>query len=199
MYCNICILYISNTTYTYIYTHFSLPNLHAFSNSNPQLALGNGIHKLAHILATLIQYKLERLRPRLTVIRKPIIVVPQTAHIALDHAFEGRILLEIENLRGVKFEVILDNVVMGDIVAPALGADVVRGAQRVLCCSETRRVGIGVVEMGDEWVCGRGKGIEGLRGSRRVVEMDVEEEAVFVSRVSLFEFASNGAVGGADV
>lgn len=38
-----------------------------------------------------------------------------------------------------------------------------------------------------------------MRGSRRVVEMNVEKKAMFISRVSLFEFASDGAVGRTDI
>lgn len=142
---------ISISAILHLHTPFSL-NLHHLSNSHPQLPLRNRIHKLTHILPALIQHKLKRLHPRLTVIRKPVILVTQTAHIVLDHTFQRRILLEIQNLRRIQLEVILDNVVVRNIVAPALSTDLVRGTQRVLCCCETRRVRIRVVEMSGKWV-----------------------------------------------
>lgn len=90
---------------------------------------------------------------------------------------------------------------MRDIVAPALGADFVVWEKAELRRCVARGICRRVIEVrgeraGRDVVLG-GERIVGLW--RRVVEVDVEEEGVFVVREALLELASDGTVRGADV
>lgn len=170
--------------------------------SNTQHPLCNPLAKRIHILPTLAQDKLERLHPRLAIIAKPIpstmrtsVRLAQRADIVLDHALTGCVFLEPQNLPWVELEMVFNDVVVGDVVAPAFGAGIVGGVEGVFGRGGgvAGQVGGCVVHVGghgswSEWV------------GRWVVEVDVVEEgAVFVGGVSSLELAGDGAVGGADV
>jgi len=116
------------------------------TTSNAQCPLGDPLLKLAHVFPAFAKYKFQRRHPRLAIVSEPITAVvafaPHT-YIGLYHALARGIFLEPQNLLWVELEVVLDDVVVQDVVAPAFGAGVVAGVEGVFGGTRSVTGGIG--------------------------------------------------------
>lgn len=160
-------------------------------NCNACAPLGHGIPKRADPHPPLLQHPLDRLAQRGAIILKPR---AQQAHTAQHHALERRMLAQPQHLLRVQLHEVLDDVVVGDVVAPALGADVVARVQREAAAGAGRRAR-GAPERRVRG--GRAEGVGGGRWRGRRVR--VEEQRVLGVRVVGVQGARDGAVAGADV